>query len=158
VAPKPLKLITYRGGIAIFEVPNSWVEEYESKGGGTFYEPRDDSGTLRLNVLGFESENEPAPQMALSALRDANGRSAEGFPLHYETREAQENGERLEIHRWQVAIPVLPHSLRVAIFSYTILSGQLGEPRIAEELGTIDASIRRATFSVEPGAAGDYEH
>jgi hypothetical protein len=92
VAPKPLKLITYRGGIAIFEVPNSWVEEYESKGGGTFYEPRDDSGTLRLNVLGFESENEPAPQMALSALRDANGRSAEGFPLHYETREPKKMG------------------------------------------------------------------
>ena len=158
MALKPLKLVSYRGGIAAFEVPDSWVEEYEPKGGGTFYEPRDDSGTLRVNVLGFESETETAPRMARSALKDANAQSAQGFPLRYEVGEAREDGERLEIHRWHVAIPVLPHSIRMAIFSYTILFGQQSEPRIAEELRTVDTSIRRAIFSVEQGVAGDYEH
>ena len=43
-----LKTIIYRGGIARFRVPHSWVEEYEPEGGGTFYEDGPDTGTLRM--------------------------------------------------------------------------------------------------------------
>jgi len=152
------KQVVYRGGIARFEIPSSWVEEYEPEGGGTFYEPRDDSGTLRLNVLSFSSASDPSQEMARSALKDANGRSGEGFPLHYEVIEATEGDARLEIHRWQVAVPVLPHSVRLAIFSYTILSGQRNDPHIANEWKFVDASLRKATFSTEPGADPSHDH
>ena len=56
----PLKTIEYRGGIARFQIPESWVEEYEPRGGGTFYEPGDDTGTLRINVLDFERKAKDA--------------------------------------------------------------------------------------------------
>ena len=46
-----LKTINYRGGIIRFQIPNDWVEEYEDVGGGTFYKPGDDTGTLRVNVM-----------------------------------------------------------------------------------------------------------
>jgi hypothetical protein len=157
MSPGASKQVVYRGGIASFEIPESWVEEYEREGGGTFYEPRDDSGTLRLNVLSFSSENEPATEMARSALEGANGHSCEGFPLNYEVDESQEDDAQLEIHRWQVAVPVLPHSVRLAIFSYAILAGQLIQPHIAEELKFVDTSIRNAKFSTEPGVGGSYD-
>jgi hypothetical protein len=158
VSPAASKRVVYRRGVATFDLPESWIEEYEAEGGGTFYENRPDSGTLRLNVLGFDSENKPASEMATSALKGATARSADGFPLHYEVRSAEEAGEQLEIHGWQVAIPVLPHTVRVAIFSYTILSGQQRDPRIAEELAMLDATIRKARFSTERGISGSYEH
>jgi hypothetical protein len=152
------KRVAYRGGIASFDLPASWVEEYEAAGGGTFYEDRPDSGTLRLNVLGFDSESTPAQEMAVSALKGAVERSAEGFPLHYEIRSAEEAGEQLEIHRWQVAIPVLPHTMRLAVFSYTILAGQQRDPRIAEELRVVDTAVRNASFSTQRGVSGNYDH
>ncbi|MBL8085918.1 MAG: hypothetical protein JNN26_25045, partial [Candidatus Obscuribacter sp.] len=52
-----MKTIVYRGGIVKFQIPSHWKEEYEEEGGGTFYEDSADSGTLRLNVLTFESES-----------------------------------------------------------------------------------------------------
>lgn len=52
-----LKHIKYRGGIAEFQIPSHWREEYEPGGGGTFYEDSPDSGTLRLNVLSLSSKD-----------------------------------------------------------------------------------------------------
>jgi hypothetical protein len=65
-----LKPITYRGGIVRFEIPSDWIEEFETSGGGTFYENRPDSGTLRLNVLSFSSKNTPSEEMARSVFKD----------------------------------------------------------------------------------------
>jgi hypothetical protein len=48
--------IVYRGGIAHFHVPTSWVEEYEPAGGGTFYENKPGTGTLRVNVMDLKKE------------------------------------------------------------------------------------------------------
>ena len=42
----PVKTINYRGGVVRFRVPADWQEEYEDAGGGTFYAPGDDTGTL----------------------------------------------------------------------------------------------------------------
>src|SRR5262245_49372554 len=49
-----LKVINYRGSVVRFRIPAGWNEEYEEDGGGTFYLPGDESGTLRLNVLTLE--------------------------------------------------------------------------------------------------------
>jgi len=50
-----MKTIEYRGGVVSFRIPSKWKEEYEEKGGGTFYEPVQDSGTLRLNIITFKA-------------------------------------------------------------------------------------------------------
>jgi hypothetical protein len=50
-APPKMKTIAYRGGVITFRVPSTWKEEYQPEGGGTFYDPRPGSGTLRLNFM-----------------------------------------------------------------------------------------------------------
>ena len=47
----PLKTIVYRGGVLKFRIPSSWKEEYSDMDGGTFYEDRPYSGTLRVKVI-----------------------------------------------------------------------------------------------------------
>jgi hypothetical protein len=130
------------------------VEQYLPEGGATFFEERPDSGTLRLNVLSFQSEKEPASQMALSAFKGAHELRSDGLPMRYYVKSAEEDGQPLEIHRWEVAIPVPPHSLRLAVFSYTILEGQQADARIREELAVVGALISTAEFSSEPGVSG----
>lgn len=153
-----LKRIVYRGGVAEFVIPTTWREEYEPAGGATFYEDNPESGTLRLNVLGVESENTPAEQMAATAFRSGVVESTRtGLPLHREEKEAEENGELLYIYRWEVAVPVQPRHLRLAIFSYTILASQK-YPLFVAQVATLDSSIREASFSQELGVSGDYIH
>jgi hypothetical protein len=154
-----LKTIKYRGGIAEFAIPAHWREEYEPLGGAMFYEDSTDSGTLRLSVLGFESDDTSAERMAATALRGgAVSAAARGFPLQREERTVEENGETLYIIRWQVAIPVPPRSLRLAIFSYTILLSQREDPKFAAEIDLLHGSISEGNYSQEQGEAGEYRH
>ena len=63
-----LKTIVYRGGVVRFRIPADWQEEYGPAGGGTFYAPGDDTGTLRLNVTTFG-----APPGRILSAHDAEG-------------------------------------------------------------------------------------
>jgi hypothetical protein len=154
-----LKVINYRGGIVRFRIPSNWAEEYEPEGGGTFYENRPESGTLRLNVLGFDSTTTPADEMARSVFRNHTIELLPcGFPIRRYIKPAQEEGEALEIHRWEIAVPVSPHSLRLVMFAHTILAGQQSEPKIATELRILDECIRAAEFSQMQGVGGLFEH
>jgi hypothetical protein len=162
------KTVNYRGGVVRFVIPSHWVEEYEPEGGGTFYEDRPDSGTLRLNVLEFES-SKLAEEMALAALEKDDGplrdRGAtpvvrsilpSGFGMRRYVWPAIEGNEKLHLHRWEVFVPVQPHTLRIVIFVHTILAGQEEYPHIAAELDLLDESIRAAEFSQEAGVAGAF--
>lgn len=83
----PLKTISYRGGIATFAVPESWVEEYEPEGGGTFYDDVEGAGTLRLNVLSFKSNGgQSSEQIVESFVHDkefTRGCSENNLAPHY---------------------------------------------------------------------------
>lgn len=154
-----MKSIIYRGGIARFDIPADWVEEYDPAGGGTFYENRPDSGTLRLNVLAFSSKSTPAEEMARSVFKDHPSETLpSGFMMRHYIKTAEENGETLEIYRWEIAVPVKSCSLRLVMFAHTIVAGQQSDPRIAAELETIAQSVRGAEFSQEEGVGGDYDH
>jgi hypothetical protein len=56
--PPVMKTISYRGGVVTFRIPESWNEEYSDTDGGTFYEDKPDSGTLRLKLITAESPSE----------------------------------------------------------------------------------------------------
>ena len=71
-----LKNICYRGGIACFEIPASWKEEYEPSGGATFYEDLPDSGTLRLNALSVSSNGKETGEQMVASLIANNGYKA----------------------------------------------------------------------------------
>jgi hypothetical protein len=156
-----MKRIVYRGGIADFELPGNWKEEYEDEGGGTFYEDRPDSGTLRLNVLSFDGpETITAADMVRTVFRPEEGMRdedfQEGLRLRTYIAPATEGGESLSIYRWHVAVPIAPRSLRVVIFAHTILSGQERDDFIAEELRIIDSSVRSGIYNREAGVSGPY--
>jgi len=158
-APKQsdLKTVNYRGGIVRFSIPSNWLEEYEPEGGGTFYESRPNSGTLRLSVLSFDSSDKPAEEMARTAFpQDSVELLPGGFPMRHYVTPAKEKGEALDIHRWEIAVPVPPHSLRLVCFAHTIIAGQQSDPRIAKELKILDESIRSAAFSQQSGITGAY--
>jgi hypothetical protein len=151
------KMIKYRGGIAEFAIPSHWHEEYEPEGGGTFYADSPDSGTLRLNVISCVSKDTPAEQIAAIYFRDGTVKTTnEGFPLRRREKAVEEDGERLHIVSWKVAIPVPPKSLRVALFTYTILKKQKDDPPFIAEMQELERSIEQSSFSQEPGVSGDY--
>ena len=152
------KIINYRGGVVRFEIPSTWKEEYEPKGGGTFYENRTDSGTLRLNVLSFKSQVGESSEKIVKRLseKEPHQKVDCGFFLKRALKEAHENGETLQLHRWEVTVPVPPDSFRIVIFTHTILKGQENDPAIREELEVINTSVRTASYSTEIGSTGDY--
>ena len=154
------KTIEYRGGVVSFEIPSSWKEEYEPKGGGTFYEDRSDSGTLRLNVLSFSQKDSRSSEDILRMLmaKDHQEVLSCGFPVKIYTKVCEENGESLHLYRWDISVPVPPASFNVVCFSYTIVSGQETDPRIKEELRMISHMVRTARFSTAQSIAGDFAH
>lgn len=149
------KLIVYRGGIVTFEIPEGWVEEYEEEGGGTFYEPGDDTGTLRLNVLSFEAHKDVGmdhPQVVFEQLKSE--RDAEVFTLSDNrylmkySLPAEENGERLLIHYWEVSRMISARKSNIAVFSYTIAEDQSIFPSMKDEIANLDRLIRKVEFGI----------
>jgi hypothetical protein len=127
-----MKQIIYRGGLVKFRLPNSWIEEYEADGGGTFYEDKPNSGTLRLNVLSFKATDEKTSEIVSEAIAEQFQHSRHGqvdiLPngnvLQKYTETAVEDGEELLIYYWKLGSPIPPQTIRIALFSYTILSNQ----------------------------------
>lgn len=153
-----MKTINYRGGVAEFELPTEWREEYEEAGGATFYEDRPDSGTFRLSVLSFNGPpSQTAADMVQTVFRPESGMIDEdlqdGLRLRSYMTTAESNGESLNIYRWQVAVPVPPRSLRLLHFTHTILKGQESDKDIVAELRMIESSIRAARYSRDTGTA-----
>lgn len=153
----PLKTIRYRGGIANFEIPASWLEEFEPSGGGTFYEDRTDSGTLRLNVLSFTSNGKESGEEMVAGMISRSGYAEmhDGLAIMQEVESTDYDGEALCIHYWRIAIPVEDCSARLAIFSYTILASQADDLAMQQEIELLDRCIRHATFSRVAGVSGD---
>lgn len=155
-SPVKLKSVAYRGGIAKFSIPDSWLEENEPAGGATYYEDREDSGTLRLNVLAFESK-ESSEMMIQDLIRNQNYEPLQDeLAIRRETDSTTEDGETLAIYTWNVAVPVPPNGVRLAVFSYTILQSQSSESSFQQEIELLNNSFRNAEYSKDAGISGDY--
>jgi hypothetical protein len=160
-APMPeqdgMKTVRYRGGILTFRIPTHWTEEYEEEGGGVFYDKDNDSGTLRLNVLTFASKTPVTTRTPMSLL-EARRQEYQGTLtdlgngnaiLRY-TKAAQEEGESLTIHYWQIANVVPPNHFRLAIFSYT-KQKELADDDTAADVAMMDEELRVCRFAEELG-------
>lgn len=154
-----VKNICYRGGIARFDIPSSWKEEYELSGGAMFYEDKPDSGTFRLSVMSFSSKGKETGNAMVAGLIAKSGYVAihEGLALKQHVEAAEEQGEQLAIYYWEIAVPVEPCNVRLAVFSYTVLKSQINDSSVLREIEVLDRSVLAAKFSREPGMSGDYE-
>ena len=151
-----LKTIVYRGGVVRFRIPADWQEEYEPAGGGTFYAPGDETGTLRLNVTTFGAP----PGEALTA------DDAEGFLTSFASKydvsvqplrpgiamirydlPSKESGHALTIRYWQVAQVIPPGHVRQSLFSYTVLAKMFDDWLIRHEMDLLEREISVAEFA-----------
>lgn len=114
------KQINYRGGLVVFSIPKSWIEEYEPEGGGTFYKRGADTGTLRLNVISARS---PRRVTAVQALNDIGSSSAVAFgngnALAKGVSRTTEQGRPITMFWWRVANVLEADHLRIASFTYS---------------------------------------
>lgn len=146
-----LKTIDYRG-VVTFRIPESWKEEYSEMAGGTFYDERQGSGTLRLMLISALMPEAVSARTAYESLRDSTSvpgpaeALANGNALAKFERTSLEQGHRVKIVFWTVNNAVPPRKLRTATFSYAFLESQSGDKRILSEIELLDREIRRATF------------
>jgi hypothetical protein len=145
-----LKTINYRGGIVRFRIPANWVEEYEDAGGGTFYKPGDNTGTLRLKVMAGTA---PQGRLATAAYlaEQLAGIAAkygvvpvslgESAVLIRYNMPGEERGQSLKIRTWRIFQALPPSTLRHAMFTYTLLAGQFEQPGSGAEMELLDREI-----------------
>jgi hypothetical protein len=148
-----MKEINYRGGLVKFSVPKHWVEEYEKDGGGIFYENAPNSGTLRINVITAKSPKALSSDVAyeeLVGLKSINAkdiqRLANGNALATAVQHATEQGQKITLFWWYVVNPVRPDHIRMANFSYTVLTSQENSELTRREVMQLTESIKNAKF------------
>lgn len=145
-----MKQITYRGGLIVFRLPQNWTEEYEPEGGGTFFDPQDESVTLRLNVLTLQSPRDlkitdsRAPFEGSAAFVGGDIQPLADFQsiCVLPPRRTEEAGEPLDIHTWAVARVIPPRCVRVAMFNTTVAIRRAEPTAIEAILTTLQAEIR----------------
>ena len=150
----PMKTIAYRGGVITFRLPATWKEEYQPEGGGTFFDDRPGSGTLRLNVLTFKAPEGKLPadgyaHFAGTPLKDGERliRTPHGDGLKISKKSAEEDGTKMDLYFWQLAHCAPPQKFYIASFTWTILSTQSGDAKFQKEIAFLTDEISRAYFS-----------
>lgn len=149
-----MKRVHYRGGLVTFHIPDTWVEEHEEDGGGTFYEPRPDSGTLRLSVLTLEPSAgtagvppiallESPAQAELGELRELPN----GNALLTYTTQSVEGAIPIRLVHWQIAQRVTPERYRLALFTYTLAVEHEHEPVNRRELEFLRVELPAAVLT-----------
>ena len=150
-----LKTIVYRGGVVRFRVPADWQEEYEPAGGGTFYAPGDETGTLRLNVTTFgvppgrtlsdDAEGFLAPfaskyGVSVQTLRPGVAMIRYDLP-------AEDRRQALMIRYWQIAQVIPPGHVRQSLFSYTVLAKLFNDWQVGQEMDLLEREVSAAEFA-----------
>ena len=152
--PLKLKTITYRGGVIMFCIPAAWKEEYQPEGGGTFYDERHaGSGTLRLNVITAKAPAGKFPPDGLSyfTAKPQSGdtrlsKTPRGDGMKFYRQDGEEAHQRLHVYTWEIVHCAPPDTLRIAIFTWTLLAAQSEEPRFKKEIELLDDEIAKAHF------------
>lgn len=146
-----MKEVQYNG-ILTFRIPRAWVEEKESDGLGVYYLPAPDSGTLRVTLLSLrkpggarnaaeyarelEKTLSPAPVEALT----------NGHLLKKLSEDDVEDGTAIRLYTWQLARLYPPDSIRLAVFTHTVLPKNASKTSIDGEVAMIDEEVRLAQF------------
>jgi hypothetical protein len=152
-----LKEINFQGGELKFKIPSSWKEEYGKNGEGAFYEDAPDTGTLRLTVITMEGPPDAKGNLlmlALSSIPDMDKKNIEmlsnGNALAHAVQRTEEEGKKYTLYWWYLANHVPPDYVRLATFSYAILTSKENDKKTKEEIELIERQIKKAVFRPEP--------
>ncbi|WP_133611429.1 hypothetical protein [Aquabacterium commune] len=148
-----MKEIQYRGGIINFSVPKNWVEESEPDGGAMFYEDAPDTGTLRLNVITATSPqllSDDAAFERLAAMSSVAAGSVQrlknGNAIATSILRSTEQGHAITLFWWYVTNPVRPNHMRIANFSYTVLTEKEGSETVKRDVQLLTEAIKNSRF------------
>jgi hypothetical protein len=151
--PPKMKTISYRGGVITFRVPATWKEEYQPEGGGTFYDDRPGSGTLRLNIITAKA---PAGKVLVDGYHhftekplqegERLSKTERNDGILFSREPAEEESQKLMLYTWKIAHCVSPDELHIAIFTWTILASQDPDPKFKRAIEFIGDEISKAFF------------
>ena len=148
-----MKEIVYRGGLVKFQIPKDWMEEYGSEGGGMFFGNGPNSGTLRLDVITAESPQKLGANEPVALLEGIKGDEASvirrlenGNAIASQIIHTSEDGTPITMYWWYVGSFVPPKHVRLANFSYTVLTSHENDEKIEAEVEMVGASIERIEF------------
>lgn len=148
-----LKEINYREGVLKFNIPAIWEEVYEEDGGGLFYEDTPDAGTLHLNIITLQTPPDLTENLAVEALSSVTDVGindiemlSNGNALARSIQRTQEQGIDITSHWWYIVNQIPPNYMRMANFSYTIVSAQENTDSFNNELNLLDGLIKNAVF------------
>jgi hypothetical protein len=143
------KRIVYRGGIAEFDVPAAWREEYGEDGDATFYDDRPGGGTLRLSVLSGRADPPRTPAEFLEHFESKGPFDVleGGRRLRATVEPFEEDGVACVMHLWEIAMVLPPEHFRLAIYTYSVVAASADDPANRAAVALVDRSVRRAEFA-----------
>jgi hypothetical protein len=84
--------------------------------------------------------------------------SPEGNAIATAFKRTMDAGESISMHTWCVACPIPPRMLRLAQFTFTVLTSLEDAQITRRDLALLNDSIEHAEFDPAPGIVGDYYH
>ena len=153
-----LKEINFHSGVIKFKIPSNWKGEYGDDGKGAFYEDAPDTGTLRLNVITLEAPPDAKGNLLVLALSSIPGIDQEniemldnGNALAHAVQRTEEEGKKYTLYWWYLANHVAPNYVRMANYSYAILTSKENDRKTKKEIELLERQIKNAVFSSELG-------
>lgn len=153
-----MKTVNYRGMLVVFQIPDHWVEEHDPNGGGTFYDPHDESVTLRLNVTTLAAPRDIGASDASEVIWGCLTRivgpavtldNGQTFAIG-QVQHTTERGTPLELHPLLMARIVPPRTVRIANFVTTTIPSPGNAASITSKLDAIQDWVRACIISDAP--------
>jgi hypothetical protein len=154
-----LREVEIERGALRFRVPASWAASKEEDGTEAFYEGEGEAGILRVKLMTFTSPDLLAPPVALAeleAMEKQPGQSIEPLPngnaLRTHSETIATDDEQTTLHVWMLASIEPPHRMRLAVFSFAVLAGDLDDLSARRTVAALQREIRRARFAHQSDA------
>jgi hypothetical protein len=149
-----LREVEIERGALRFRMPATWAGTKEEDGTDAFYEGEGEAGILRVKLMTFTSPDLLTPPVALAELEVMErqpGQSIEplgnGNALRAHSEKIEADGEQTTLHVWMLASIEPPHRMRLAVFSFAVLAGDLDDLTARRTVATLHREIRRARFA-----------
>jgi hypothetical protein len=148
-------------GLLQFRVPEPWTEKREPDDTLAYFDKEDpgQSGTFRVKLMTFTTNDQVTPSVALAQLQSMTaepGQSLEELSNGNALRSHQEElspddplagGERATFFVWLLASADPPHRMRLAVFTYAVAVTATKNPATARLIESLEREIRQAEFA-----------
>lgn len=151
-----VKAFQSAGGQVEILLPDHWVEEV-SGNGKVFYEPREGSGTLRLDVLTFQVPAGTDSRQAIErvSVREGVAPRTLASGVWAVAKESDSEDEAGPVRSWSWTLAMVEGTTLVSpIFSFSVALGQVSTEENVRDLGVVTEAVEGAVVRVAAGRSG----